>query len=93
MYFDWNEEKNKILKLEREVGFEDVLLAIEAGNLLDIIEHPQKTRYPRQRIFIVNINNYAYLVPFIENREKIFLKTIVPSRSATKKYIIKGGEK
>ena len=91
-YFDWNEDKNRLLKIEREVSFEDVLLAIESGNLLDVIEHPKKKRYPGQRIFIVNINNYAYLVPFVEDEKKIFLKTIIPSRKATKKYIIKGGK-
>lgn len=90
-YFDWNEEKNKLLKIEREVSFEDVLIAIESGNLLDIVKHPKEQKYPGQKIFIININNYAYLVPFIENEEKIFLKTIIPSRKATKKYIIKGG--
>lgn len=92
-YFDWNEEKNKLLKIEREVSFEDVLIAIESGDLLDIIEHPRKQKYPSQKIFVVNINNYAYLVPFVENDKKIFLKTIIPSRKATKKYIVKGGKK
>lgn len=91
-YFDWNEEKNKLLKIERDVSFEEVLIAIESGNLLEIIEHPKKQKYPNQKIFVVNINNYAYLVPFVEDKEKIFLKTIIPSRKATQKYIIKGGK-
>lgn len=92
-YFDWNEEKNRILKMEREVGFEDVLIAIESGNLLDTLNQPNKKRYLNQKIFVVNINNYIYLVPFVEDEEKVFLKTIIPSRKATKKYLIKGGEK
>ena len=92
-YFDWNEEKNKLLKTERDVGFEEVLIAIESGALLDTIEHPKKQRYPDQKIFVINIDNYVYLVPFVEDKGKIFLKTIIPSRQATKKYLIKGGEK
>ena len=91
-YFDWNEEKNELLKMERDVCFEDVLIAIDSGGLLDIIKHPKKERYQKQKIFIVNINNYAYLVPFVEDNKKIFLKTIIPSRKATKKYIVKGGD-
>ena len=92
-YFDWNEDKNRLLKIEREISFEEVLIAIESGNLLDTIEHPKRGKYPNQKIFVVNINNYAYLVPFVEDEKKIFLKTIIPSRKATKKYIIKGGKK
>ena len=88
-FFDWNKEKNELLKIERGISFEAVLLAIESKQILDIIEHPNKKCYPNQKIFIVNINNYAYLVPFVEDKGKIFLKTIIPSRKATKKYIIK----
>ena len=87
-YIDWSKEKNERLKQERELSFEDVLISIEEGNLLDIVEHPNKNRYPNQKIFIVTINNYVYLVPFVEDDEKIFLKTIIPSRKATKQYII-----
>lgn len=87
-YFDWDEEKNKRLKEERDISFEEILIAIEDDRILDIIEHPNKESCPDQKIFIVNINEYAYLVPFIEDEEKIFLKTIIPSRKATKKYII-----
>lgn len=90
-YIDWNREKNELLKIERDVCFEDVLLAIEDGQVLDIIRHPNK-KYPSQHIFIVNIDNYVYLIPFVENEDKIFLKTIIPSRKATKKYLIKGGK-
>lgn len=87
-FFDWNEDKNKTLKQEREISFEEILTAIEEGQLLDILEHPERKRYPNQKIFIVNVDNYAYLVPFVENKEKIFLKTIIPSRKATKKYLV-----
>lgn len=88
-YFDWDQKKNEELKRERDISLEEVLVAIEEGNILDIIEHPNKERYPNQKIFIVKINNYAYLIPFVEDDEKIFLKTIIPSRKATKNYIIK----
>lgn len=66
-----------------------MLISIESGNILDIIENPRKDRYAGQQIFIVEIDTYAYLVPFVENKEKVFLKTIIPSCKATKKYIIK----
>ncbi len=87
-YFDWDETKNNILKAEREVSFEEVLIAIDEGNLLDIIKHLNEKKYGKQKIMIVKINDYAYLIPFVEDEEKIFLKTIIPSRKATKKYLI-----
>lgn len=85
-YFDWNKDKNTLLEIE--ISFEEVSIAIESGNLLDVLEHPNKKRYPNQKIFVVNIRNYAYLIPFVEDGKKIFLKTIIPSRKATKKYIV-----
>jgi len=92
-YFDWNKAKNELLKVERDNSFEEAYIAIESGGLLDVVIHSKKDKYPRQKIFIVNINNYVYLIPFVEDEEKIFLKTIIPSRKATEKYIIKGGVK
>jgi len=89
-YFDWNVRKNEELKAERDVGFEDVVFGIMQDGLLDIVEHPKKQRYPDQRVFIVRIENYVYLVPFVEEEKVIFLKTIIPSRKMTKKYL---GEK
>jgi hypothetical protein len=82
-------EKNEILKSSRNISFEDVLLAIESGNLLDDIEHPNKEKYPSQNIFIilVEIKEYVYLVPYVEDENAIFLKTIIPSRVMTKKYL------
>lgn len=86
-YFDWSEEKNQKLKEERDVSFEEVLSAIEEGNLVDVLEHPNNKKYGQQKIMIVVINEYVYLVPFVEDDKKLFLKTIIPSRKATKKYL------
>lgn len=86
-YFSWNEEKNELLKAEREISFEDIVLFIEMGFLLDVLEHPNHEKYEGQKIFVVQIDEYAYLVPFIEDDNEIFLKTIIPSRKATKKYL------
>ncbi len=86
-YFDWDEEKNENLKTSRNISFEIIVIQIEMGKILDILEHPNKRKYKNQRIFVVEYENYAYLVPFIEEDEKIFLKTIIPSRKATKTYL------
>ncbi len=88
----FNSEKNELLKKDRGVCFEDVILAIEVGNLLDDIRHPNKQRYPNQDIFIIFIEmkNYVYLVPYVETENEIFLKTVIPSRKMTKRY--KGGK-
>ena len=86
-YYSWNHGKNKRLKVERNVSFEEVVFHIERGQLLDIVEHPNQEKYEGQRIFIVNIDDYAYLVPFVETEREVFLKTIIPSRKATKKYL------
>lgn len=86
-YFDWDEEKNKKLKIGRDVRFEDIQTAIEEGRVLAAIEHPNKNKYPNQKVFIVEIEEYAYIVPYVEDEKKYFLKTIFPSRKMTKKYI------
>jgi uncharacterized DUF497 family protein len=86
-YFDWSSEKNEELIKEREVSFEEVVFSIMHDGLLDVIDHPNKSKYPNQNIFIVNIDKYVFLVPFVEDDEVIFLKTIVPSRKMTKKYL------
>ncbi len=91
-FFDWDEEKNRQLKKERSISFEDVLIVIEGERILDIMDHPNKKRYPKQKIYVVAINGYAYLVPFIEDDEKYFLKTIIPSRKMTKRYLKGGGK-
>ena len=90
-YFSWNEEKNELLREERQISFEDVVFYIDKGFLLDILEHPNQEKYKGQMIFVVQMDDYAYLVPFIEDEREIFLKTIIPSRKATKKYL-KGSE-
>ncbi len=86
-YFDWDEYKNAQLKFDRGVSFEDVLTAVDEARVLDDIEHSNKSLYPSQRVLIVEINSYAYLVPYVEDETKIFFKTIIPSRKATRKYI------
>jgi uncharacterized DUF497 family protein len=82
----WDPDKNSKLLLERNVSFEDVLFCLKSGELVDDIVHPNPSKYPNQRIFIVGLNNYAYLVPYVEDETSIFLKTIIPSRKATKRY-------
>jgi len=91
-YYLWNQEKNELLRAERQVSFDDIVLYIEMGFLLDILEHPNQEKYKGQRIFVVNIDDYIYLVPFVENDDEVFLKTIIPSRKATRKYL-KGNTK
>ena len=86
-YYKWNHEKNLKLKAERGISFEQVAMHIERGDLLDIVHHPNQERYPNQQILVVEINDYAYLVPFIESNEGRFLKTIIPSRKATRDYL------
>jgi len=88
-YYDWNEEKNQWLKKERNISFEIIVSCLEEGNMLDKIAHANNEKYPNQYIFIIEHENYAYLVPFVEDEEKVFLKTIIPSRKATEKYIRK----
>jgi len=83
----WNADKNKKLKTERGVCFEDMLYYIENELIIDIIQHPNVEKYNEQKIYLININNYVYLIPFVEEAEYIFLKTIIPSRKYTKLYL------
>ena len=83
----WNALKNEILRLERNISFDDIELAIERENLLDIIAHPNQTKYHNQRILVVRVLDYVYLVPFVDEGTSYFLKTIIPSRKATKQYL------
>jgi uncharacterized DUF497 family protein len=85
--FRWNAEKNIHLQTERGISFEVIEWAIAQGYLLDILPHPNQKKYPKQRIFVVRVKEYVYLVPFVEDDKIIFLKTIIPSRKATKKYL------
>ena len=84
----YNLEKNEILKSQRDISFEDVILALENGDLLDDITHPNKEKYPNQNIFIIliRVKEYVYLIPYVEDETSIFLKTIIPSRQMNKKY-------
>jgi uncharacterized DUF497 family protein len=88
--FRWNHEKNEQLKAERNVSFEEIVLAIEADGLLDIVAHSISGKFPNQRMLVVEIERYAYLVPFVEEADYYFLKTVIPSRKATRDYL-KGG--
>ena len=92
-YYDWNESKNKLLKETRNISFEDIVSAIKNDKLLDLVEHPNSKKYSNQKMFIVEIDDYAYIVPFVEDEVKYFLKTIYPSREATKIYLDKEREK
>lgn len=83
----WNAKKNAQLKAERGVSFEDVVFHINAGDILDTVDHPNQERYPGQQIHVIAIEDYVYLVPFVESEEEVFLKTIIPSRKATKSYL------
>lgn len=84
---NWNAEKNQTLMNERGISFEDILFSIQQGDVLDDLVHPNSEKYPNQKVFVINVEGYAYLVPYVENDEDIFLKTIIPSRKATKKYL------
>jgi len=88
--FRWGPEKNESLKASRGVSFEGIVIAIESGGLLDILAHPNQAKYPRQRVLVVTCDSYVYLVPFIEEDDSFFLKTIIPSRKATKEYLNQG---
>lgn len=85
--FEWNAEKNEKLILERDVSFKQMILQMKNGHILDIINHPDSKKYPNQQIFIVEFNDYAYMIPFVKNESGFFLKTIIPSRKATKQYL------
>jgi len=88
--YDWNKEKNRWLIENRGIGFEEIVDIIHGGkDVLAMIESRNKKKYANQRVFIVRIGDYAYEVPFVEDEEKVFFKTIIPSRRSTKKYMSK----
>ena len=82
-------QKNERLKIERSISFEEIVLAIEADGLLDELRHPNTDKYPNQLVLVVALDDYAYLVPYVEEEEYFFLKTIIPSRKATRDYLQK----
>lgn len=87
--FRWSSVKNEWLQEHRGVCFEQVVIRLERESILDVIEHPNKDKYPNQKILIIQIDDYAYLVPYIQDGDEIFLKTIIPSRKATEQYLRK----
>jgi uncharacterized DUF497 family protein len=89
MVFNWNNDKNKILKEERNISFERIVIAIEEDHLLDILEHPNKEKYPNQVLLIVEIEDYAYVVPCVIENDECFFKTVFPSRKYTNEYFPK----
>lgn len=84
---DWSVEKNDWLRRVRDITFEDVVFHLAHDGLLDTVEHPDQAKYAGQKIFIVNVDGYACLVPFVEDEDRVFLKTIIPSRKMTKQYL------
>jgi uncharacterized DUF497 family protein len=85
--YSWNTDKNELLQKERGISFEEIVLNIQLGNEVAIYNHPNAKKYPNQKISVVLIEDYAYLVPYVEEDEQFFLKTIIPSRKATKQYV------
>ena len=85
--YNWNKEKNLLLKKERNFSFEQIVSHIESGDLLDIVQHPNKEEFAHQKILILKIEDYVIAVPFVENDNERFLKTIIPSRKLTKQYL------
>ncbi|WP_456451333.1 DUF4258 domain-containing protein [Hydrogenimonas sp.] len=86
MLFRWSDEKNAKLKQERRISFEDIMIAYESGHVLDVLENPSGN-FPDQKVLVVEIDGYAYVVPFVEESERWFLKTVYPSRKMTKIYL------
>lgn len=84
---NWNSTKNQQLIAERGISFEDIVFYMQQGQLLDDIEHPNSNKNPEQRIFVINVDGYVHLVPYVEDRKEIFLKSVIPSRKATKQYL------
>ncbi|MDF7801895.1 hypothetical protein P4C99_20630 [Pontiellaceae bacterium B1224] len=92
MKFEWNPEKNEKLKREREISFEQIIFHLSEGDLWKTADHPNQKDYPGQKIYFVIIDDYIYLVPHVIDDEHIFLKTIIPSRKATKQYQQESGD-
>ena len=85
--YNWNKEKNLLLKKERNFSFEQIVAHIGSGDLLDIVKHLNKEKFAHQKILIVKIEDYVITVPFFENDNERFLETIIPSRKLTKQYL------
>jgi uncharacterized DUF497 family protein len=85
MEFFWNEEKDELLKIERGISFNEIVNIIQSGGLLSDVPHPDQDKYPSQRVMYVDVSGYIYVVPYVREDDILFLKTIFPSRKATKK--------
>ena len=85
--FRWDPDKNERLKAARGISYEEIVLAIEEGGLMDVLVHPNQKRYTGQVVLVVGYRSYVYLVPSVEEDEYYFLKTIIPSRKATRDYL------
>ncbi len=85
--FRWDNEKNELLKNNRGICFEQVVILMEREDILETVEHPNQNKYPGQKIATVMIDDYAYLVPYVQKSDEIFLKTMIPSRKATIKFM------
>ena len=85
--FDWSDEKNEVLERTRQVCFEDDVVCIQNGDVLDVIRHPNRERYPNQNMIVLNVGGYVWLIPYVKAKGVRFLKTIIPSRKATREYL------
>ena len=85
--FDWNDEKSESLEKTRGICFEDIVIHIQNGCVLEVIKHPNRDRYPNQNIMVLDVEGYVYLVPYVKSKGTRFLKTIIPSRKATREYL------
>jgi hypothetical protein len=92
MVLDWDNEKSNKLKAERNICFEDIVIAIEDGGLVDLINHPNPDKYPDQKVMLVRWADYIYMIPCVKTKNGFFLKTIFPSRKATKDYFTERNE-
>jgi uncharacterized DUF497 family protein len=92
--YDWSEQKNRQLKKQREISFEEIVLCIQEGRIVTVLEHPNRNKYPNQQLYLIDYRKQIYVVPFVINKEEqvIFLKTIYPSRHYTKKYLERNDE-
>ena len=91
MRYEWNPEKNDKLKKERSISFERIVFHLSPGNIWKTADHPDQKNYPGQRLYFVIVEEYIYVFPFVTEDEYVFLKTIIPSRKATRDYL-KGGD-
>lgn len=85
--FDFDIEKNEKLKADRCVDFDEIISLIENGSVIDVLDHPNQKKYPNQKIYVIDISGYVWLVPYVRGDGKIFLKTAFPSRKYTKQYL------